>query len=209
MFSPLTNLTYLKLSESGISVLPPDLMAGLAKLKELVLTLSDLKRLPEGLLDPCAELQELSLNRLSLEPDSLPPGLVSRNAKLVNVTFYSGGLEHAPEGFFEGTALKRLDWGFFSSPGALRVTPFTKGVATLEKVALKYLRAGATELPADMFSGCPELRSVTLASAGLATIPAGLFDGCQELREVKIVDNRKLREIPEGLFQGAAKMVRD
>ena len=95
----LSEVTELKLSESGISSLQPHDFQGLNKLQTLFLSSNALSDLPSGIFNGLSSLQSLLLDRNSLR--TLPSGTFSGLSALSNLWLNNNSLISLPAGIFD------------------------------------------------------------------------------------------------------------
>ena len=91
--------------------LHPLVFTGLSSLRQLILTDSELVSVPEELLAPLKKLTTLSFRQTRLLRE-LPPGLLQHAPDLLQFSYTSGSIESLPAGFFRGrSALQNVDLG--------------------------------------------------------------------------------------------------
>ena len=204
-FGGLTSLQTLWLSGNQLAALPEGIFDGLTGLQYLFLFRNQLTALPEGAFDGLTGLQQLSLdsNQLAALPEGAFDGLTS----LQDLWLSRNQLAALPEGTFDGlTSLQEL----YLNNNRLTALPegAFDGLTSLQRLELHYNQLAA--LPEGAFDGLTSLRALFLgsnqwAANQLAALPEGIFDGLTSLRVLYLSGNQ-LAALPEGAFDGLTSL---
>lgn len=100
VFAHMTNLEFLNLSATGLSVVPENYLKGLTRLKRVSLRGNPYTSLPENLFQDQKDLEEVFLHNDSLR--NVPPGLLKNRPELRLVSIYSPKVTALPTDFFVG-----------------------------------------------------------------------------------------------------------
>ena len=102
LFSGLTNLNILILSDMFLETLPANIFNGLTNLTELNLSLNELTELPSGLFSDLTKVTILRLHGNNLTSAGLPSGIFSSLTSLETVWLNTNVLTELPDGLFSG-----------------------------------------------------------------------------------------------------------
>ena len=219
----------IQLRRNALTGLPSDLFSGLSALRVLVLSDNALTSLPSGVFSGLSALEELtlsgnaglgphltgsafsalgglrliSLNGIGL--DTVPAGLFSGLSELTSISLDGNGIEALPASLFSGLAgLEVLSLGA-NSLATLPDRVFS-GLSALTEIVLTGNRL--TELSAGVFSGLTKLKTIRLASNRLRTLPDGVFAGLTDLEHLILRDNSNLLRLTVTLETVAGGQVR-
>ena len=174
VFSGLSKLGNLALSNNSLGSLRADVFSGLTALSSLQLQANDLTSLPAGLFTGLTALEVIRLEDNDL--DALPAGLFTGLTALELIRLEDNDLDALPAGLFTGlTALTGLILG--DNPNTDNVLPLT---VTVEKV-------GTDEARAEVAAGAPFAVAFTPvvvngslpASDTKLTVPKGSVEGTE------------------------------
>ncbi|XP_014227287.1 protein toll-like [Trichogramma pretiosum] len=179
-------------NKQNLTDLPSRLFAGLAELRQIVVTRSGLHRLPEDLLWGCAALHNFTCDRNYLQ--TLPRQLFRDTAALESLSLSFNDIKELPDGLFEASSkLIRLD---LSKNHLTSLTD--KTLLGLE--SLEYLNLESNDLQhihIDAFRSLVNLKVARFAHNRL-TLRTGLYDvfgllspfhHCHSLEELHLAHN--------------------
>ncbi|WP_419948060.1 leucine-rich repeat domain-containing protein [Candidatus Palauibacter sp.] len=201
LFSGLTRLERLQLTDVGLEEPPPDIFRGMTRLRSLSLAQNRLSRLPAGIFDDLPNLESLwlSVNRLT----ELPLGVFRNQRRLTHLYLGKNELRRLEPDVFAGSPELRALILEHNELVELPVGIF-EGLSSLEFLWLGWNRLG--ELPADVFKTLTSLRSLHLDGNRLSSLPPGIFEGLGELRWLGLGPNA-LAELPPRIFEGLHGLV--
>ena len=201
----LAGVTWLDISDQGLTSLRADDFDGLTSLQTLWLSGNQLAALPEGIFDGLTGLQYLFLfrNRLTALPEGAFDGLTG----LQQLSLDSNQLAALPEGAFDGlTGLQEL----YLNNNRLAALPegAFDGLTSLQRLELQGNQLAA--LPEGAFDGLTSLQFLYLYNNQLAALPEGAFDGLTSLQALFLGSNQwaanQLAALPEGAFDGLTSL---
>ena len=196
----LTALESLHLQDNQLSGLPSNLFSGLIKLRRIHLYRNRLSSLPSDVFSGLTALESLVLssNRLgSIWADQFD-GLTA----LTELLMHTNNLGSLPPGVFSDlTELEHLDL----KKNQLRTLPsgVFAGLTRLEVLTLELNQLNS--LSAGVFSDSTALESLALNQNRLTALPAGLFSGLTRLEFLGLTGNR-LSSLPEETFSGLTSL---
>ena len=200
IFSGLSSLQVLHLSNSHLAELPTGVFSGLSGLQELHLSNIHLAELPTGVFSGLSGLQKLYLIYNDL--NELPAGVFSGLSNLQELNLFNNNLAQLPRGAFSDLSnLKQLQLGM--NPFNTLPAGIFEGLSRLE--SLGFWNGELTELPANIFTGLNSLQVLDLTSNPLTELPAGIFEGLSRLERLSFW-NGELTELPADIFSGLSNL---
>ena len=218
VFSALSNLRVVTVSENDLTTLPANAFEHNAELTHLYLSGNDISSLPSGAFSGLAKLRSLSLakNELTAVPD------VSGLSKLLNLWLYSNRIGVLPSNAFsELSSLRNLHllknqissiesnaFAGLSRLTHLRLSENNISALTsatfegLPSVVYLTLQGNdLTRLPDDVFSEMPKLSRLWLHANEIRTIEPDAFAGLTELEYLNISRNPLEGPLPESVCE--------
>ena len=191
----------LDLSESGLTTLKANDMAGLISLKKLDLKKNkDLTALPQKALAASSNIETIELVHTGLT--SLPSNQFANMPNLKRISLAANDLTTLPEEVFDG--LSKLEYLDLAA-NDLTTLPAEvfDGLSNLE-----YLLLDANDLSMldpNLFDGLSSLKDLRLNYNQLASLDADQFDGLTRLEQLPLHSN-SLTALPSGVFDGLTSL---
>ena len=175
----LTGVTYIDLSQQGISSVETGDFSGLISLEVLRLDQNQIISLPVGIFDGLVEegavysvLKSFSLSQNELT--ELPSGIFDGLSSLESLDLYNNQISTIEAGAFDG-------------------------LSSLEHLYL-YGNQIST-LPEGIFDELSNLESLWLNENQISTLPEGIFDELSNLEKLFLYENQ-ISTLPDGIFDG-------
>ena len=218
VFSDLSNLRVVTVSENDLTTLPANAFEHNTELTHVYLSGNDISSLPSGAFSGLARLRSLSLakNELTAVPD------VSGLSRLLNLWLYSNQIGVLPSNAFSDLSslrnlhllknqissiesnafagLSRLTHLRLSENNIAALSPSTfEGLSSVVYLTLQ--ANDLTTLPDDVFSEMPKLSRLWLHANDIRTIEPDAFSGLTELEYLNISRNPLEGPLPESVCE--------
>ncbi|XP_045479243.1 lutropin-choriogonadotropic hormone receptor isoform X2 [Harmonia axyridis] len=190
------NLLVLLLKRNQIAEISENAFVKLTSLKVLELDDNYLTHIPLAV-TKLPQLQELSIsgNRIKY----IPGGLLQQTPALALLELKGNSLEGVD--FYAFSHLPRLRKLILSDAKNLSTFPNLNGTSALEVLRLD--RASLGDVPSNLCTFCPKLKSLDLKSNQLEKIPD--INDCKEMRVLDLANN-KIRSVEGKVFRGMYQM---